>query len=368
MYRLMKKNADETFDRFRELFSSGGTDKIYAKIFYAAANNIAEETTKKEKKEETKQIDMDVYPEVDEAYFEKLINWGKSFYDREDDDLPSLYPHEFDEGLYGALVGGKIRFLHGSYISSMVYPFVKDLDEVKNFSLDENNIWYRRFKRKLELSAKYLSGKVGVSDIICISGANFLFELVGATEAYYAMLEEPEKAARAIEFSLDLNIWLRETFFDTVGLQNGGTFIFGTWFPGRIVNESVDPFHMTSPEMVEKGGCEPLERMFCRFDGGTIHLHGNGRHLLERAAKIDGLKLITLGDDAGLPPYYTILDDIAVQRGSVPVQLGIPCDVFAERLARNTLPGNTLYNVWDVPDLNTGCELIDKIKKYRVRY
>jgi hypothetical protein len=43
----------------------------------------------------------------------------------EDDSLHSIYLSEFDQDLYGALAGGKIRFLCSPYegwISSMVKP------------------------------------------------------------------------------------------------------------------------------------------------------------------------------------------------------------------------------------------------------
>ena len=43
---------------------------------------------------------------------------------------------------------------------------------------------------------------------------------------------------------------------------------------------------MTSVAYFEQWGREPAERILGAFDGGVIHIHGNGRHLLEAAATL----------------------------------------------------------------------------------
>ena len=58
---------------------------------------------------------------------------------------------------------------------------------------------------------------------------------------------------------------------------------------------------MTSVAYFEQWGREPAERILGHFDGGVIHIHGNGRHLLEAAATLRGLKAILLLDDLRLP-------------------------------------------------------------------
>ena len=84
---------------------------------------------------------------------------------------------------------------------------------------------------------------------------------------------------RAIDFGFDLNVRVQRAFFDAVPLFEGGTFSnFAQWIPGRIVSESLDPYHMTSVAYFERWGREPAERILAAFDGGVIHIHGNGRH------------------------------------------------------------------------------------------
>lgn len=91
---------------------------------------------------------------------------------------------------------------------------------------------------------------------------------------------------------------VQDTFFDIVPRINGGTCSKrAQWIPGRIVDESLDPFHMTSVDYFKNWGREPVERIFEKYDGGIVHLHGNGNHLLNSVSTIKGLKAILLHDE-----------------------------------------------------------------------
>ena len=57
-----------------------------------------------------------------------------------------------------------------------------------------------------------------------------------------------------------------------IGLAGGTLSNFAQWIPGRIVSESVDPFHMTSVAYFETWGREPAERILSRFDGGVVRV------------------------------------------------------------------------------------------------
>ena len=129
-------------------------------------------------------------------------------------------------------------------------------------------------------------------------------------------------------------------------LLEGGTFSnFAQWIPGRIVSESLDPFHMTSVAYFERWGREPAERILGAFDGGVIHIHGNGRHLLEAAATLEGLKAILLMDDRGFPAAFDVLADLKARVGDVPVAVFADYAKFVERLHRHELPGGVMYQV-----------------------
>jgi len=356
---IIHKNANLVFRRLDELYSGKGKNKIYASIFQKGYHRINTTST----------YDKDgkvIYSEPDDSNYISFLNKCNAFSEMDDDSFPYYYLNDFDEAIYAVLFGARSVFSDmGDRVSSISYPFILDYDEVKNFKLNENHLWIQRLKCRLEYCARHLKGIIGISDFINISGLNFAVAIRGATEAYMAVIEEPEKMKCVINFSVDLNIWLREIFYNIIGLQNGGSYIFNQWFPGKIINESVDAYHMTSADTFDEYGKDSLEKIFTHFDGGVLHLHGNGRHLLKSVSALKGLKLLNLGDDEPFPRAHDVLDDLSEKRGKVPIHLSIPYDVFIKRFKANDLPGNILYSIYEIPDNIDKQTLIDEIRAYK---
>ena len=242
-----KKNSNEVFARLTELYTGKGIDKIYAKM--KVINPIFNEFTCRYYDGEVK------FPDAEErvTYWDKALSIHT---DIEDDSIPNCYLAEFDEGLYTALFGADIKFMQfaSGWISSMVIPFVSDLDEVRNFKLDESNEWFKRYIFQMNAYVEKIGNKFGIGHLMSIDGLNFLYELMGATQTYYELFDNPEKVKFAIDFSTKLNVLIQETFFNTVGLLNGGTpSIYASWCPGKIVNESVDSFTLLQYKCLKNG-------------------------------------------------------------------------------------------------------------------
>jgi hypothetical protein len=304
---------------------------------------------------------------------ERTRFWDDFFRHRaavEDDSMPAAYLTEFDQGLYGALLGAEVRFIADpttGWISSMVPPLLKDWSEFDQLRLDASHPWWRRYLQQLDLFVRESAGKWGISHFILIDAMNFVFELVGATQAYLSLEDRPDTVRRAIDFAFDLNVRIHEQFFASVPALKGGTFSnFGHWFPGRVVSESVDPYHMTSVAYFERWGREPAERIMTHFDGGVIHIHANGRHLLEAVSTLRGLKAIALMDDLGFPTSLDIIDQLKTRTGDVPLSIySVPYEAFVDRLHRNVLPGGVFYQVQDVPDVDAANRVMEEVRAYR---
>ena len=360
---LYKKNSQEVIARLTDLYTGKGLDKIYAKMHIP--NPILEKSKREYKGGRSE------YPDIEE----RIAFWDNTlsiYSDLEDDSIPSAYLSEFDQGLYGALVGAEIRFLYNASrgtIASMVSPFVEDLDEVGDFKPDAENIWFKRYVKQVKLYADRAKNKFGVSHFILIDGLNFLMELRGGTNVYYDIVDVPEKVRFVMDFALKLNEWVVNHFFDITGLVNGGTCSnFVQWIPGRVVSESVDPFHLASVDTFEEWGREPVQRMFDKYDGGIVHLHSNGHHLMENVSTLRGLKCIVLLDEEfGTPVFvYKKLEQLNMKRGKIPLHVSIPYDVFADRLAKRELLTNVFYNVLNVPDMNCANKTMAEVKKYKI--
>jgi hypothetical protein len=307
---------------------------------------------------------------------ERVRFWDARFLEKidvRDDSIPSAYLSEMDQGLYGGLVGGEARFLSDpdyGWISSMVKPILNDwseFDQLAPFDPDDpHNEWLERYECQIDIFLEESRSKWGISHFILIDSLNFAYELRGATETYYGVMDHPEMMRQVIDYAFDLNVRVQNIFFDRVPLLEGGTCSnFAGWIPGRIVSESIDPFHMTSVDYFEEWGREPAERMFSAFDGGVIHIHGNGRHLLKAASTLKGLRAILLGDDKGFPLAYEILDWVKEQTGDVPLMVfDVGFGEFSQALTEHRLPGGVLYHVKDVPDVDSANRCMDLVRDY----
>jgi hypothetical protein len=123
---------------------------------------------------------------------------------------------------------------------------------------------------------------------------------------------------------------------------------------------------MTTVDYFERWGREPVERIFAAFDGGVLHIHGNGRHLLKAVSSLRGLKAVFLGDDKDIPASFSVLAELKRRTGDLPLVVQAHFPDFVAALDGHCLPGGVLYKVVDVPDRDTANRLMDRVRAYRV--
>ncbi len=354
-----KPGLPEVLDRLRLLYSRRSPDRICAsfEIPSAALREFAARHA----------AAFRDYPDPRERarFWDDLLRERASL---EDDSVPSAYLSEFDQGLYGGLLGGDVRFLahpENGWISSMAPPLLGNWSEFDRLKWRDDNEWLARYRRQLDVFASAAAGKFGISHFILIDGLNFVFELVGATETYLSLEERPEIVRRAVDLAFEVNVRVQRMFFERVPALEGGTCSnMVQWIPGRVVSESVDPFHMTSLGYFERWGREPVQRIFDCFDGGVLHLHGNGRHLLEAVCSFRNLKAVFLGDDKGYAPAHEVLDRLRRRSGDLPLVVEIPYGRFVEGLNQQSLPGGVFYRVKGVVEVPAANRLMERVRAY----
>jgi len=287
-----------------------------------------------------------------------------------DDSIAAAYLSELDQGLYGGIVGGEVRFMahpENGWISSMVPPIFEEWSELEKLSIDPSCSVYQFYLRELRCFREAAGGKFGISHFILIDSLNFVFELFGGTRTYLELLDHPDYVRQAVDFAYQLNLDVQKTFFTEIPLLEGGTCSnMVQWIPGQIISESVDPFHMTNVGYFERWGREPVERIFAAFDGGVLHIHGNGRHLLEAVSSLRGLKAIFLGDDKDIPTAFSVLAELERRTADLPLVVQAHFPDFVAALNGHRLPGGVLYKVLDVPDRDTANRVMDRVRAYRV--
>ena len=357
---MYKKNASSVMERLKLFYERKTPDQIFANF------KIPSQTM--DEFRENNKAEYISYP----APRERAQFWDHFLEEKmlaEDDSIPSAYLSEFDQGLYGALIGGEIQFLSdpdSGWISSMVKPMYDDLTLFQLRPFDKQHPWFLRYIHQLEVFSEVSRNKFGISHFILIDSLNFIFELVGATKTYLSLFECPEKVQQVIDFAFQLNLEVQKTFFENTPSYNKGTFSnFAQWIPGRIISESVDPFHMTSVDDYEQWGKENIEKMYSQFDGGVLHIHSNGRHLLKAVSELKGLKAIYLLDEKDNPLAFEVLSELKEQTGDVPLVVGVEGNTFENHLNRNTLLGGVLYVVESDKNVDEVNRVMEKVRKYR---
>ena len=356
-----KANAADVLQRLRLLWEERAQDRILA-VFNPPSPALAEFAR-------THPEGFCEYPDPHEriAFWDALLAERSTL---EDDSIPSAYLSEFDQGLYGGMLGGDVRFLcdpETGWISSMVPPLLKGWSEFDALRLDESHPWFQQYLRQLHIFAGRARGKFGVGHLILIDGLNFVFELIGATQTYMSLLERPGMVRKAIDFAFELNVKVQNAFFDAVQASREGTFSnMVQWVAGRIVSESIDPFHMTSVKDFETWGREPAQRILDAYDGGVLHIHGNGRHLLEAACSLRGLRAIYMGDDRGFPLAFDVLDELKARAGTMPLVVSADFHKFAKKLDQHALPGGVFYQITGAESIDAANRCMEQVREYRL--
>jgi hypothetical protein len=355
-----KQGAADVIDRLTMLYERQAGDRIFADF------QIPTRTMEKFRADHPEGYTSYPDPEIRARFWDSLLK-EKSLC--EDDQIPTAYLSEFDQGLYGALIDGEIQFLQdpgSGWISSMVKPMMEDLTQFNSPPFEDSHPWFQKYLNQMEVFSRVSENRFGISHFILIDSLNFVFELVGATKTYLSMFEVSDKVREIIDYAFDLNVRVQEAFFKHTPSWKGGTFSnMVQWVPGKVISESVDPFHMTSVEDYEEWGEASVQRIFDHFDGGVLHIHSNGRHLLKAVSRLKGLKAILMLDEKDNPPAFDVLSDIKKQVGDVPLVVSVQEEVFEQHLQKNTLPGGVFYWVKSAKNVDEVNRIMEKVRKYR---
>lgn len=356
-----KPNATAVAERLALLWSRKAQDRIFAQMFVPVSTFSGYSEINAE--------DPIALPDISErfAFWDGRLAELATL---EDDSLPSAYLMEFDQGISGGVLGAPMRYLvdrQTGWISSMTMPILDDLSKIDSLKIDMDAEVLMRLDEHLRFYSEKSRGKFGIAPFIVIDAMNFVVEARGATQAYLDPTDSPDLVRQLMDFAFDLNVFLQERVQNTTDTFLGGSFCLpGLWAPGNPVMFSVDAYHLASPGFYYEWGEPHLQKLLDHFGGGHLHIHSNGRHLIEHAAKLRNLTSINMGDDIGNPRAYDELELIKRKAGDVPLIVGCEYGEFVRDLESNALPGNVLYMVVGLPSIMEANLLMEKVRGYRV--
>jgi hypothetical protein len=355
-----KRNAMATAQRLRMLWDRQSLDCTFAHMM------VCTQTLRKFA--ETHVDGPTIYPDP----CERIRFWESSLSetrDLEDDWLPIAYLSEFDQGIVGGALGEDMRFMMHKdigWISSMCAPVMDNLADCNLLRIDPEASAIKLMDEQVRIFSDCARGKFGVAPFIIIDGMNFVAEMRGMTQAFEDVIDNPEAVVRMMDFALEFNAFLQERVRGMTDGFMGGSFVnMGSWCPGNPVLFSVDAYHMASPDFYYQWGVPHLQMMLDRFGGGLLHLHSNGWHLLPHVVKLRHLKCIYFADEKWNPRAYDQLPKLHKQAAGTPLIISCQYGEFERDLDASRLPGNVLYDVQNVPSVEQGNRLMEKVRAYR---
>ena len=135
----------EVTGRLRALYERRAGDRIFARM------NVPSKTLEAFRREHVSgYCDCpDIETRID--FWDRLLAEAVGI---EDDSIPAAYLTEMDQGLYGGLVDGEVRFqcdTDTGWISSMVVPLWNDWSRFDSLRLDPNHPWFKRYVDQMDL-------------------------------------------------------------------------------------------------------------------------------------------------------------------------------------------------------------------------
>lgn len=355
-----KPHGAEIAERLARLWRREAQDEIFARILLPSPALLEFKRTHED--------GATTYPDPEERirFWDAHLEFEGTI---EDDWLPIAYLSEFDEGLYAGLCGGEMHYMTHTdvgWISSMCPPCLPDIRDVDDLHIDEDHPLLGLLDRQVALFREGARGKFGVAPFIVIDALNFVAELRGMTQAFEDVMDHPAAVRKMMSFALELNQFVQDRVLDALDTFQGGTFCnMGSWAPGRDILFSVDAYHMAHPDYFEEWGRPYIQSLLDHYDGGLLHLHSNGLHLLPTVRTLNKLVCVYLLDEAWNPPAYERLSEHHQTADGVPLVVSCRYEEFVRDLEAHRLPGNVLYKIREAPSVEAGNRLMEKVRAYR---
>jgi len=269
--------------------------------------------------------------------------------DVDDDTIPEAYPTaHFGESVYSAMLGGDVRFVGNGYQTcSGAKPLLREAADLESLRDYEKNRWVTVFAESARYFAKAAGGDFTLRYFITIDALNLAVELLGSTEAYYALYENEDLLKKIMEFGVGYNHWFY-TFQKQIYEANNRAALGNDFYDlyDRTWH-SVDAYDVCDPAMYAAFGFEYQQELIARTGGGMLHTHGTGLlRLLPYITKLKGLSALQIGRDlySGEELEISHLRDIRRATGDIPLRTSVSVEEFINGVKERSLPGGVEYN------------------------
>jgi len=285
-----------------------------------------------------------------------------------DDYVPVEYPTlHLGESYCAAMLGADVTFYGtANYTCSGAKPLIKTINDLEKLVIDKNNYWIEFIQSALKHFCELASGKMLLVPIIAMDALNLAVELMGSTEAYTAIYEDPELLRKIMEFGVEYMTYIYQIQDDIIRPYNDKTINgVSSAFGGMLM--SVDAYTVCNPEIYRTMGFAYQQKLLDNVGYGYMHTHGFGLDmLLPLIAQLRGIKNYKLGRDLKAQEQLPV-ESISWMRETLgddkQISTYVSQDEFISGINNKTLPFNTHYSCW-TGDIETAKKMIEMAKNY----
>lgn len=289
------------------------------------------------------------------------------------DIIPTLYPTgPFGESIWSGLLGADIIFA-GNNVHTWSYspaPLISSIDSFHFPRIPADNFWFGKMLEVTKYFTQNLKPKYDMAHFIFMDCLNLLVELRGAMSAYTDIYDFPDFAERFMDWSVRENIRLYDAQSaltkDFVATAFGGHPAY-KYAHCNIPDLSIDAYGLCRKEVYESLGLEQHKKIVEHYDGGRLHIHGNGRHLCRLVSRIGRLTSCSMGDDVGYVKAHTIADQLKDDMHPIPISVSIPIEAFSKRLKDRSLPAGVCYSVTGAGSVDEANDIMQRVFDYHPR-
>jgi hypothetical protein len=250
-----------------------------------------------------------------------------------------------------AMLGSTLRVLPGNVLGEDRSASWAEMDAL---ALDREGPWHRKYIEFAEALVRHSGGRYPVSHGAFVGPCDILGELRGHTQSIIDIVDEPERAMRALwraghaldEITADL--WAH------VPLWHGGYFdaTYQLWAPGPIIRMQEDASGLYSPALYREF-LQPVDRYLAgRYANSFVHLHSTSMFILDAFLEIEEIGCFQVNLDVAGPSFAETLPHFrAVQDAQRPLVIRGSFTPDEARLLMDELDPRGLYLFTSVKDL-----------------
>jgi hypothetical protein len=364
-----KLNAEQAADRLYRFYSRQMGDEILATLAYPRAAQEPPLVTPSPDDEIVRERDPLAWkglPLLQETYQCQ----ARDAYENPDDSLLSVIPIvEFEGAIETLMLGGQARYV-GTRLHTWgepVKPLIEDYD-LFNWELpEERNEWLQRYLAAYRYMVRRGPNGFALNWSAEMLAMNLAVQLRGAERAYLDMYDEPENLQRLLDYSYDLHLYLFGRVQEIVAAHNAtlyGDHPLAQYRVDRQPNQSVDAYSVCRRGVLRQFGATQLARFMQTVGGGNLHIHQNGRHIIEEIAEIPGWREVRFTDGGNWEKTFDLRWEMRRRMKDIPIVIRCEEQEFLQALASRDLPGNTRY-VLSTRSLEHAKRLMDQVRAYR---